>query len=123
MDFKLNTKGLERESLIDGVRHFDTREDAMLYAQLKYGADFEKISTPDVHAYYKSSKFNPETGKTLLITTPVGEWQDDHDVLVVRQQWEDKDGWHDDIIEFCTYAEGYTYSYRYSREYDYIQTV
>lgn len=123
LDFKLNTEGLERPSLIKGVRHFDNRKDAMLYASLKYGADFKRINGPEVHPYYVSRQYDHNTGKTLDIRTSACEWVYDHRTLEIRQQWEDKDGWHDNLVEFCTYDDGYTYAYRWSREYNFIETV
>lgn len=126
LDFRLNTKGLERTPLIKGVRHFDNRKDAMLYAEIKYGARFKRINEPKgiIHPYYVSEQWNPETKKTLYITTSACEWVYDHRTLEVREQYEDKYGnYHDDLIEFCTYEDGYTYEYRYDREYNFIETV
>lgn len=125
MDFKLNTKGLERPSLIKGVRHFDNREDAIKYAQFKYGVEIKYESEPVCdYALYCGSKWDYDKQKTIYISTPAGEWQDANDVLEVRQQWTDKKGrWHDDLIEFVTYAEGYTSAYRYDREYNFIDEV
>lgn len=124
MDYKLNTKGLERPSLIKGVRHFDNREDAMLYAEMKYGAKFRRISGGDIHPYYVSEQWNPETGKTLYIMTSACNWVYDHRTLEVREQYEDKYGnYFDDLVEFCTYEDGYTYAYRYNSEYNFIETV
>lgn len=124
LNFRLNTKELERPSLIKGVRHFSNRKDAMLYAELKYGAKFKRISGGEIHPYYVSEQWNPETKKTLYITTSACEWVYDHRTLEVREQYEDKYGnYYDDLIEFCTYEDGYTYSYRYDREYNFIETV
>lgn len=127
LNYKLNTKNLERPSLIKGVRHFDTREDAMLYAQLKYGAKFKRIDRPEgiLHPYYVSEQWNPETGKTLYIMTSACNWVYDHRTLEVREQYEDKYGnYFDDLIEFCTYEDGYTYAYRYDdNAYNFIETV
>lgn len=125
LDFRLNTKGLERPSIIKGVRHFDTRRDAIKYAEFKYGVEIKYESEPCCgYAAYCGSKWDYDKQKTIHVFTPAGEWQDDHDVLEVRQQWTDKDSnWHDDLIEFVTYADGYTFAYRYDREYNFIETV
>lgn len=126
LDFRLNTKGLERTPLIKGVRHFDNRKDAMLYAEIKYGAKFRRVSEPRgiIHPYYVSEEYDSKTGKTLYIMTSACEWVYDHRTLEVREQYEDKYGnYHDDLIEFCTYDDGYTYEYRYDREYNFIETV
>ena len=125
LDFRLNTKGLERPSLIKGVRHFDTRKDAIKYASLKYGVEMKY--EPDLncgYAAYRGTRWDHDMQKTVYAYTPAGEWREDHDVLEIRHQWIDKDdNWHDDLIEFVTYADGYTFAYRYSREYNFIETV
>lgn len=124
MNYRLNTKGLERTPLIKGVRHFDNRKDAMLYAEIKYGAKFRRVSGPEIHPYYVSERYDFNTKKTLYIMTSACEWVYDHRTLEVREQYEDKYGnYHDDLIEFCTYDDGYTYSYRFDREYNFIETV
>lgn len=124
LDYKLNTKNLERPSLIKGVRHFENRKDAMLYASLKYGASFKRVSGPEIHPYYVSERYDFNTKKTLYIMTSACEWVHDHRTLEVREQYEDKYGnYHDDLIEFCTYDDGYTFAYRYDREYNFIETI
>lgn len=124
LDFRLNTKNLERTPLIKGVRHFDNRKDAMLYAEIKYGASFKRVSGPEIHPYYVSERYDFNTKKTLYIMTSACEWVHDHRTLEVREQYEDKYGnYHDDLIEFCTYDDGYTFAYRYDREYNFIETI
>lgn len=125
LDFRLNTKGLERTPLIKGVRHFDNRKDAIKYAEFKYGVKVKYESDLTCgYAAYHGTRWDYDTQKTIYVHTPAGEWQDDHDVLEIREQWFDKNyNWHDDLIEFVTYADGYTFAYRYDREYNFIETV
>jgi len=125
LDFRLNTKGLERTPLIKGVRHFDNRKDAIKYAEFKYGVKMKYESDLTCgHAAYHGTRWDYGMQKTVYAYTPAGEWQDDHDVLEIRHQWIDKDdNWHDVLVEFVTYADGYTFAYRYSREYNFIETV
>lgn len=125
LDFRLNTKRLERPSVIKGVRHFDNRRDAILYASIKYGVEIKYESEPACdYAIYCGSRWDYDMQKKIYISTPAGEWQNDHDVLEVRQQWTDKEGyWHNNLIEFVTYADAYCYEYMHNREYDFIETV
>lgn len=127
LDSKLDTKGIERPSVIKGVRHFDTRKDAMLYASLKYGVEMKYHNEIPgfMRAEYKGSKFNREEGKMIVAITPAGEWADDHDVLDIYREWFEGEGEElkQELLEFVTYADAYCYEYMHNREYNFIETV
>lgn len=116
MEYRLNTKGLERNSVIEGVRHFENRKDAMTYVALKYNIvmHYNSEIPGQVRAYYEGD-YVDDSNHLWTAETPAGEWQDDHDVLEIYKD--------EKLVEFVTYADAYTYEFMHSREYDFIKTV
>lgn len=112
MNYKLYTKNLEQESVIEGVRHFETFKDAMLYVQLRYGIHMKYIKPRgDIRPYYYGSHDG------LYACADSQEWQDDHEIIKIR------DVETNDMIEFVTFGNAYTYEYRHSRKYNFIEEV
>lgn len=123
MNYRLNSRSLEQESVIKGVRHFKDRNDAMKYVLYKYGIDMKFVpKIGQIRANYAGNTYDRETGMITEAWTPAGKWSDDHDVIeIYRHPWiSSKDR---KLVEFVTYGDAYTYSYRYSREYKFKEEV
>lgn len=94
-----------------GVRHFKDLKEAMEYVKVRYG--IKMIFYPESKlekSYYRGQNY----GKKLYARADGQEWADSHEIIEIRNI-EDHN-----IIEFIAFGDGYTYAYRYSREYDYI---
>lgn len=112
MKYKVYTKNLEQDSVIKGVRHFETLKDAMLYVKLKYGIHMSyKKPKGDVRPYYYGSYDD------LYACADSQEWQDDHEIIKIRNVETDN------MVEFVTFGNAYTYEFMHSREYNFIEEV
>ena len=120
MNFRLKIKDIIKPSVIEGVRHFSTREDAMIYIALKYGVimKYHRGVPGQVRAYYEGKKYSKKPEESIMAWTPAGEWSDDHDIIKIMPL-----PWDDSLIEFVTYGDAYCYEYMHNKEYNFIETV